>query len=159
MGWSVLQNMTPQTLMNKIASDGGMDALVFNKDGECTMNADDIEIHMRACDKRLKMMVYLSEDTEVPQHLMVQMLHENHTAKNRFTFIRVALGQPAVVSCIALDELDATELQLFISEFKEVVRAWKPKFAPASQRQCERKMKRDGIRHTQESAQAKLELH
>ncbi|EEA94979.1 hypothetical protein PJE062_2547 [Pseudovibrio sp. JE062] len=32
MGWSVLQNMTPQTLMNKIASDGGMDALVFNKD-------------------------------------------------------------------------------------------------------------------------------
>ncbi|KZL12368.1 hypothetical protein PsAD14_00536 [Pseudovibrio sp. Ad14] len=151
--------MTPQTLMNKVASDGGMEAPVFNTDGECTLNADDIEIHMRACDKRLKMMAYLSEDADVPQHVMVQMLHENHTAKNRFTFIRVALGQPAVVSCIALEELDATELKLFLAEFKEVVRAWKPKFTPASQRQCERKMKRDGICHSQDSAKAKLELH
>ncbi|WP_093183611.1 type III secretion system chaperone [Pseudovibrio sp. Tun.PSC04-5.I4] len=159
VGLSVLQNMPVNMRLNELALETGMEPLNFDRHGECTLCVEGFEIRLRVCEDRLKMMAYLSEEDEVPQHLMVQMLHENHIAKNRYTFIRVALGFPAVVTCIELDDLDGIALKKFIEEFREIVLCWKPKFAPASLRQCEKKMKREGVTNTAETSLPKLALH
>ncbi|KZL19646.1 hypothetical protein PsAD2_01925 [Pseudovibrio axinellae] len=126
-----MPQMTPQALMVKLGLDGE-GAPVLNKDGGYSLRVDHTEIRIRVYGKRLKIMAYLSETAQIPQHLMVQMLLENHSAKNNYTFIPVSLGPPAVVSCIALQGLDLAELRAFIAEFKEVVGTWKAKFTAAS---------------------------